>query len=257
MIHRFIQAIGKPRTHYRRYIPFHGKKGVVMKSKRPAVCAMIAVWCIAGLLIDGHHQRRAAAQSRVEQIDTQWEKIGVMPFFKGRRSADTGESLTCPICELTFVSESIKDGAARTLSGYVQEALERRHGAKVIALGEVSSAYQEIPRDDTKDTPRSLGRKAGEALGADLMIVGTLWRYRDRVRDPLGPGRGASVAFDMFLIEVSSGKTLWKARFDETQRPLTEDIRGAKVLIKKGAKWLSADELARYGVEEAMKKFPL
>jgi len=228
-----------------------------MKSKRLAICAMIAVWCIAGLLIDGYHWRRAAGQSRAEPIDTQWEKIGVMSFFKGRRSADTGESLTCPICELTFVSENIKDGAARALTGCVQEALERRHGAKAIALDEVSSAYQEIPRDDTKDTPRSLARKTGEALAADFMIAGTLWRYRDRVRDPLGPGRGASVAFDMYLIEVSSGKTLWKARFDETQRPLTKDIRGAKVLLKKGVKWLSADELARYGVEEAFKKFPL
>jgi len=27
--------------------------------------------------------------------------------------------------------------------------------------------------------------------------------------------------------------------------------------IKKGAKWLSADELARYGVREVFKKFPL
>jgi TolB-like protein len=228
-----------------------------MKSKRRAMCAMIAVWCTAALMVDGHLTNRAAAQSRAEQIDTQREKIGVMPFFKGRRSTDTGESLTCPICELSFVSENVKDGAARALTGYVQEALERRHGAKVIALDEVSSAYQEIPRDDTKDTPRSLARKTGEALAADLMIAGTLWRYRDRVRDPLGPGRGASVAFDMYLIEVSSGKTLWKARFDETQRPLTRDIRGAKVLLKKGVKWLSADELARYGVEEAFRKFPL
>jgi TolB-like protein len=151
----------------------------------------------------------------------------------------------------------VKEGAARALTGYVQEALERKHGPKVISLGEVTSAYQEIPRDETKDTPRSLARKTGEALAADFMIAGTLWRYRDRVRDPTGPGRGASVAFDMYLIAISSGKTLWKARFDETQRPLTKDIRGAKVLLKKGVKWLSADELARYGVEEAMKQSPL
>ena len=89
------------------------------------------------------------------------------------------------------------------------------------------------------------------------MIVGTVWRYRDRVRDPMGPGRGTSVAFDMYLMEVPSGRALWKVKFDETQRPLTEDIRGAKGLIKKGVRWLSADELARYGVEEVFKRFPL
>jgi len=228
-----------------------------MKSKGVAICVMIAVWCTAGLMVDGYLTNRAAAQSRAEPIKIQWEKIGVMPFFKGRRSADTGEILACPICELLFKSENIKDGADRAITSYVQEALERRHRDKVIALDEVSRVYQKIPRDDTKDTPRSLAQKAGEALGADLMIAGTVWRYRDRVRDPMGPERGASVAFEMYLMEVPSGGTVWKKRFDETQRPLTEDIRGVKGLIKEGARWLSADELARYGVEEIFKRFPL
>jgi hypothetical protein len=257
MIQMFIKTRGKPITNYGRCIPLEGEKGVAMKSKRPAVCAMIAAWCISGLMVDGYLTNRAAAQSQAEPVKIQWERIGVMPFFKGRRSADTGESLTCPICELSFKAENIKEGADREITGYVQEALGRRYKDRVIALDEVSRIYQGIPREDTEDTPRSLARKTGEALGADLMIVGTLWRYRDRVRDPIGPGRGASVAFDMYLIEVSRGKTLWKARFDETQRPLTEDIRGAKVLLKKGARWLSADELARYGIEEVFKKFPL
>jgi len=228
-----------------------------MRPKGRGVCVMIAVWCIAGLMVDGYLTNRAAAQSRAEPIKIQWSKIGVMPFFKGRRSADTGEILTCSICELSFKSENMKDGADKAITSYVQEALERRYRDKVVAFDEVSRVYQEIPRDDTKDTPRSLAQKAGEALGADFMIAGTVWRYKDRVRDPMGPGRGASVAFDMYLIEVSDAKTVWKRRFDETQRSLTEDIRGAKVLIKKGAKWLSADELARYRVEEVFKRFPL
>jgi len=100
-----------------------------MKSKGVAVamCMMIAVWCIAVLLFDGYLANRAAAQSRSEPIKVQWEKIGVMPFFKGRRSADTGEALTCPLCELSFKSENIKDGADRAITSYVQEALERRY----------------------------------------------------------------------------------------------------------------------------------
>ena len=228
-----------------------------MKLKGVAICVMIAVWCIAGLMVAGYLTNRTVAQSRAETINIQWEKIGVMPFFKGRPSADTGETLICPICELSFKSENIKDGADRAITSYVQESLERRYRDKVIAFDEVSRVYQEIPRDDTKDTPRSLAQKVGEALGADFMIAGTVWRYRERIKEPMGPGMGASVAFDMYLIEVSGAKTVWKKRFDETQRPLTEDIRGAKVLVKKGARWLSADELARYRVEEVFKRFPL
>jgi uncharacterized Zn finger protein (UPF0148 family) len=228
-----------------------------MKSKGVAICVMIAVWFIAGLMVDGYLVNRAAAQSRAEPINVQWEKIGVMPFFKGKRSTDTGETVTCPICELSFKSENIKDGAERAITSYVQEALKRRYKDKVIALDEVSRVYQEIPRDDTEDTPKSLAQKAGEALGADLMIVGNVWRYRERVRDEWESQKGASVAFEIYLIEVPSGKTVWRAKFDETQRSLTENVLGAKLLLKKGAKWISADELARYGVDEVFKKFPL
>ena len=228
-----------------------------MKPKGVAICVMIAVWFIAGLIVDGYLVNRAAAQSRAEPTKILWEKIGVMPFFKGRRSADMGETLNCPICELYFKSENIENNAVRALTLHVQEVLKRRYAEKVITLDEVTRIYEEIPRDDTKDTARGLAQKVGDALRADLMIAGTVWRYTNRIQEPMGPGRGASVAFEMYLIEVPSGKTVWKAKFDETQRPLTEDIRAAKVLLRKGVKWLSAFELAHYGVEEVFKKFPL
>ena len=121
-----------------------------MKSKGVAICVMIAVGCAAGLLIHGYLTSRAAAQSRAEPIRVQWEKIGVMPFFKGRRSAETGESLTCPLCELTFISENIKGDAERALTGYVQRALELNAAAVLFAhnhpsgVAEPSMADQRI-----------------------------------------------------------------------------------------------------------------
>jgi hypothetical protein len=229
-----------------------------MKSKYIVISVMIAVWCTMGLMVDAYLRTRAAAQPRAESIKIQWEKIGVLPFFKGRQSAeDTGETLACPVCELYYKSENIKDGADRAITNYLQETLKQRYGNKVIAPDEVSKVYREISRDDKRENPRSFAQKVGRALGANFMIVGSVWRYMDRMRDPMGPGRGASVAFEIYLIDVPCGKTMWKVKFDKTQRPFTEDIRGAKVLLKKGAKWLPADELARYGVEEIAKKFPL
>ena len=58
------------------------------------------------------------------------------------------------------------------------------------------------------------------------------------------------------FIDVADGRMLWKAAFDKTQRSLSEDIRDARAFFQKGAKWLTANELARYGVNEIFKKFP-
>jgi hypothetical protein len=49
---------------------------------------------------------------------------------------------------------------------------------------------------------------------------------------------------------------LWTAKFAQTQGYLSDNVLDVWAFVKKGAKWLSADELARYGVEEAFKRSP-
>jgi hypothetical protein len=64
------------------------------------------------------------------------------------------------------------------------------------------------------------------------------------------------VGFALFFIEVSTGALLWNDSFSETQRSLSENIMAAKEFFEMGGRWLTADELALYGVKELMKKFP-
>jgi hypothetical protein len=234
------------------------KRRYVMRKRLVSPWAKIIGLCIVGFLISGVGSSRVIAQSQPEEPRTPWQKIVVIPFFKGRRgAADAGDNVSCPICQLSFQSGSIASGADRTMTSYVQRVLEDRYGEKVIPLDKVMEIYEKIPKNDISDTPRSIAQRVGDALRANFVIVGTLWRYRTRIQNETGQERGASVAFDIYLIEIPGGKTVWKSKFDETQRPLSEDIRGTKVFFKRGVRWLTADELARHGVEEALKKLAL
>ena len=58
------------------------------------------------------------------------------------------------------------------------------------------------------------------------------------------------------MVDVKTGKRLWRGVFDKTQKSLTEDLRGAKDFAKMGGKWLSANELARFGIKQMFKTFP-
>jgi hypothetical protein len=227
-----------------------------MKVRRRCLRVVSTLWIFLGLLVDGHGPCRVVAQPQTPPVGARVERIGVMPFLKGKPGPDAGETLNCPICELYFSKERISSDADHVLTHYVQEALENRLGEKVVTLEQTKEVYERISKDEAKDTPRTLARRLGEAVGADLVITGTLWRFRDRVPGAVEGDSGASVGFNVYLIDVASGRTLWKAKFDETQRPLSEDISGAKTFLKRGAKWLSAKELARYGVKEIFKKFP-
>jgi len=228
-----------------------------MKMKRLSLWGMAAVWIAQGLLLDGYLHCRVRAGTQTGLTNVQVKRIGVVPFFKGRHTTEGGETLDCPLCQLYFKSENISPDSDQILTQYVQEALESKHGEKAIPLSEVRKAYERIPKDELTDTPRAIATRVGEFLKTDLMIVGTVWRYKERIGGALAVQGPASVAFAIYVIEVATGKTVWKAKFDETQRPLSENILEAKRFLKRGAKWLSANELAQYGVKEIFKGFPL
>jgi TolB-like protein len=184
------------------------------------------------------------------------EKIAVMPFLRGKFGTDLSAALNCPLCQLSFDEESLSPGCDKILTLYAQEALERRHEEMIVPLSRSTSAYSGIQVDEKKDTPLSVAQKLGKKLEADYVLVGTVWRYLDRKGGPAAIETPASVGFALYLIEVSTGILLWNDSFSETQRSLSENILVAKDFFEMGAKWLTADELALYGVKELLKKFP-
>jgi hypothetical protein len=184
------------------------------------------------------------------------EKIGLMPFFKGSYGASISETLVCPVCQLYYDPEILSPDCDKVLTHYFQQALEQKYGSLVIPQALVAKTYAEIPIDDLRDTPLFLTQKVGKLLGTKFMAVGSVWRYRDRVGGDRAASSPASVAFALHLIEVGSGKILWSKSFVQTQRSLSENILNAKAFFDQGAKWLTADELASYGVKEILKDFP-
>jgi hypothetical protein len=218
------------------------------------VCSF-AVWI--ALLIHIYIPITAFAQSEAVLSGIQVRRIGVMPFFKGKYGSTMKDTLEASVSKLYFNPENLAENSARILTGYLQEALQKRHGEKVVPDIDVTMALERISKNGTKDTPKGLAQKTGLALRANLFIVGTVWRFKERVGGAMGAQSPASVAFAISLIETDSGKMLWKASFDKTEKSLSEDIRDARAFFKKGAKWLTASELARYGIEEIFKKYPL
>jgi hypothetical protein len=167
------------------------------------------------------------------------------------------QTLDCPLARLSFDPENVLRGCDQTLTVYVQEAIQRRHGDRVIPLEEAREVSQRLDRDQTTDTPRSTAQDFGRAVGTSHVILGAVWRYKDRMGGPAAAQSPASVAFAVCLVDVATGKLLWRGRFVETQASLSDNILGLKGFLKKGAKWLSANELARYGVREIFRKYPM
>lgn len=84
----------------------------------------------------------------------------------------------------------------------------------------------------------------------DAVLLLTLNRFRERDGGDYSVNSPASVAFDYRLISGETGQTLCSGVFNETQQPLLDDLLVFVQRAKRGFKWLTAEALAREGMQE-------
>ena len=105
-----------------------------------------------------------------------------------------------------------------------------------------------------KGSPESRARHLGQLVYADAVISGRVVRFRERVGEAMGAKSPASVAFVLDLYDVKRGDLAWEARFDETQKALTENLLGLGSFSARGLRWLSAEELSQEGIKKAVEE---
>jgi hypothetical protein len=141
---------------------------------------------------------------------------------------------------------------AALVTGYLADALAA-HGVAVVAPSDVELAFtsqgQPLPRLD----PEATAARCAREFGATSVVLGKLLRWREREGSAAGSTRPASVAFEVSLYEAPSARKLWTGRFDETQQAITEAILRARQYPGGGTRWLTAQEFARWGADEAAK----
>jgi hypothetical protein len=188
------------------------------------------------------------------------DSIAVVPFFKGKDIEQINDpmnkTLSCPLVGLCFNEDIYRPGAEKKVARYANDALSKKFHERLVPFEEVKQTYEGLSVDPKIDTPRIVAQKLGKALRTDYVLVGAVWRYTDRIGENGSTKIPASVAFVMYLVHVETGDRLWKKAFDKTQKTLTENVLEAKDFFQQGARWLTADELARFGVNKTLKDFP-
>lgn len=91
---------------------------------------------------------------------------------------------------------------------------------------------------------------------ADAVLLCTLHRFTEREGTEYSIVSSASVVFDYKLIHAESGQTICSGVFNETQEPLLADMFQFFKKAKRGVKWLSAEELARDGLQQKISECP-
>jgi hypothetical protein len=105
----------------------------------------------------------------------------------------------------------------------------------------------------TQAQPGSTHRPAAPL---DAVLTGVILRYNDRHGTALSVNRPASVAYEAYLIGSRDGAMLWQARFDETQKPLLDNLLLVGRFLQGGGVWQTSETLTRIGLERVIETFP-
>jgi hypothetical protein len=110
---------------------------------------------------------------------------------------------------------------------------------------------------DAIKTTDSTVVKAGELaarLGADATLTATVARYEERQGGDYGVSEPASVSIQVLVVGAGQKQPEWKADYAITQEPLAYNLWNFWGFVRGGAKWLTVNELARIGIEEAVRR---
>lgn len=141
--------------------------------------------------------------------------------------------------------------AAEQVTQMFWKRLQSRDGLYVVPLGDSARASAADGKSPA-GKPEAVAAAVAKTLKADAALMGYVSIYQERVGSRLGANPAASVGFEVKVV-AADGRVLWAGNYYERQRPLTEDVVG---FVQRFGMFVTAEELAEYGVDEIMKEFP-
>lgn len=160
-----------------------------------------------------------------------------------------------PITGTSMLSEPVKQDIADALTDYLFAKLLEYKGYKYISPSQAKGVYSTIINSNKWIEEIDALQEVGKSFKADALLCGYIYRWHERKGTDYAVNSPASVAFDLYLINVQDKRILWKGMFDKTQRSLTENLLDMDLFVKAGAKWMTAEKLAKVGIDYLLKQW--
>jgi len=133
----------------------------------------------------------------------------------------------------------------------------RAHGVSLTGTPSAVRQCQEIVTFERSGKAResawSYWLAVGRCLPADFILVPQVLRWKELE----GGGNPASVVLDLYLIDVKNERMVSRYHYDETQKALTDNLLDIGKFVKRKGEWVTADTLAKEGIEAGLREMGL
>lgn len=150
----------------------------------------------------------------------------------------------------------VKPEVLAALDAAVSQTL-RAHGVSTTGTPAAVRQCQEIVTFERSGKAResawSYWLGVGRCLPADFLLVPQVLYWKELE----GGGKPASVVMDFYLIDVKGERLVSRYHYDETQKALSDNLLDFGKYVKRKGEWVSADTLAKEGVEAGLREMGL
>ena len=218
----------------------------------PAISLFILSFCLIAHNSSNHvplgflHKRGETKLTPLPELN----RIAVLPMDR----ASAQPNLERPTCLLSGPLPDVRritPDASSEVTRLLFQKFQSDQRFLIVSEGRCIGFLNSLLATDIKASELRLIQAFGEDLKVDAVLYSKLFRFEDRIGGEYSVKRPASVAFTLQIIRVSDGATLWRNTFDETQQALLENLMKAGLYRKTGIRWLTATQLADYGLNRA------
>ena len=130
------------------------------------------------------------------------------------------------------------------------EVKQCKYCGKYMKVGKIPKDAENILGNIVREglADQDVGYRSGNNNGNYINLL--VFRYEERIGGNLGVEKPAGVGFHMHLMENNVVKRVFI--FDEDQQSLTENLFNMGKFFRRGAKWLTVEELSRDAINQGL-----
>ena len=188
---------------------------------------------------------------------TKIEKVAVLPYKNMTAVYGEGATVRSPITGRVFVTGPVANRADQFLTERVVSRVRQDIAFKTVPARNANNILNAVADGKGRAWNRRMQlAETGRQLGADAIMAGHVYRFRERVGTNFAAYPPASVSFDLYIIDCRQGSVVWYAFYNYTQQALSDNSGGMGNFIRRRGRWVTAEELATFAIEDMFADLP-
>ncbi|MFO7986491.1 MAG: hypothetical protein R6U38_11555 [Desulfatiglandaceae bacterium] len=222
----------------------------------PHFFSALALICFAAMM-SGCAKKKLSSETEAAST-APIDQVVVMGFKAAVSEGDMPKVFRNPVTGSALTSYPVPHFAVEGLTDELFDLVLSRKKWELVPPGQARGVVENILSSDSQVgmRPVKILQKVGNTFGADAVLTGYIYRWREREGRDFAAERPASVAFDLYLVNPADGSVIWRRNFNKTQQSLFENLLDFSTYIKSGGRWLTAGELAMLGLKQILNQLP-